>query len=73
MAPFNSFSRVIVGGIPDSYAAAALGLAGEVDLVKARSQHRDYVAALETLGCQVAVVQPDEALPDCVFVEVRHI
>jgi len=66
---FNKYSLVLVSGIPDSYAAAALGLSGEVDLDKARRQHKEYVKALEELGCDVVVVAPDETLPDCVFVE----
>merc|ERR1711872_129656 len=63
------FNRVIVCELPDSYSTAALGLSEKVDIGKARHQWRQYVSALESLGCQVQVLPPDERFPDCVFVE----
>jgi len=63
------FSHVIVCEIPDSYAKAALGLSGEVDMVKSRAQHKAYVDAIKSLGVEVITLPADEKFPDCVFVE----
>lgn len=40
-----------------------------IDVARARAQHAAYCEALEVLGCRVIALPPDEALPDCVFVE----
>jgi len=63
------FRSAIVCELADSYATAALGLTSPVDMVVARHQWRQYVAALESLGVHVTVLPADERFPDCVFVE----
>jgi len=63
------FNNVIVCEIPDSYAEAALGLTGQVDLSLARKQHAAYVETLRSTGVDVKVLKADESFPDCVFVE----
>jgi len=63
------FNNVIVCEIPDSYAKAALGLTGKVDLSLARKQHAAYVETLRSTGVEVKVLKADETFPDCVFVE----
>jgi dimethylargininase len=40
-----------------------------IDLARAEGQHRAYVAALESLGCEIHQLPADPNLPDCVFVE----
>ena len=40
-----------------------------IDLDLARSQHRQYEAALRDLGCEVISLPPEPDLPDSVFVE----
>lgn len=40
-----------------------------IDVERARDQHRQYRAALASLGCEVIALPADDALPDCVFVE----
>lgn len=40
-----------------------------IDVDRAREQHRQYRAALTSLGCEVLELPADDALPDCVFVE----
>ena len=40
-----------------------------IDLEAARSQHREYLAALESLGCELVVLPAEPDLPDSVFVE----
>jgi len=67
--PAVRFNNVIVCEIPDSYATAALGLKGEVDLCLARKQHATYVETLRSTGVDVRVLKADEDFPDCVFVE----
>jgi dimethylargininase len=42
---------------------------GQPDIALAREQHAAYVAALRSLGVSVEVLDPDEAFPDCCFVE----
>lgn len=41
----------------------------EIDLGRARAQHRDYERALADLACRVVSLPPDSELPDSVFVE----
>jgi dimethylargininase len=45
---------------------AGLGLP---DYALAKTQHREYVAALEQCGCEVRVLPADSRYPDSVFVE----
>lgn len=40
-----------------------------IDLALAQTQHRQYEAALETLGCQLVRLPAEPTLPDSVFVE----
>jgi dimethylargininase len=40
-----------------------------IDMDAAHSEHREYVAALEQLGCEVHVLPAEPDLPDSVFVE----
>lgn len=40
-----------------------------MDLDEARKQHEAYVRLLRELGLDVIELPPDEALPECVFVE----
>jgi dimethylargininase len=40
-----------------------------IDLGTARAQHREYVQALKTLGCDVIELPAESDLPDSVFVE----
>jgi dimethylargininase len=40
-----------------------------IDLRRAEQQHRDYVAALASVGVEVEVLPPEDELPDAVFVE----
>ncbi len=63
--------RVLVRGVPASFAAALTGLplAAPLDPARAQRQHAGYVAALAELGLEVLAVPTDEACPDCCFVE----
>src|SRR5512136_503906 len=40
-----------------------------IDLDLARTQHRQYEAALRELGCEIISLPPEPDLPDSVFVE----
>ncbi|WP_158883866.1 arginine deiminase family protein [Rhodanobacter sp. L36] len=40
-----------------------------IDIARAADQHRDYMHALETLGCRVVTLSVQRDLPDSVFVE----
>jgi dimethylargininase len=40
-----------------------------LDYERARSQHQEYIALLQTLGCRVIQLPADDAYPDCVFIE----
>ena len=40
-----------------------------IDVALARQQHQAYEALLRRLGCTVQSLPPDDAYPDCVFVE----
>ncbi|HWQ33492.1 MAG TPA: arginine deiminase family protein [Blastocatellia bacterium] len=40
-----------------------------IDLATARAQHRQYIAALQQLGCEVLELPAEPDLPDSVFVE----
>jgi len=55
--------------LPDSFATNAIGINGTIDLNLAKEQHATYVSLLRELGLDVIELPPDEALPDCVFVE----
>lgn len=69
--PFK-YSRAIVCAVPSSLPENALCLEKPeepINLEKARRQHADYIKALEKLNIKLTHVEPDEACPDCVFVE----
>ena len=40
-----------------------------IDVARASAQHRDYLRALETLGCRLLTLPAEASLPDSVFVE----
>ena len=40
-----------------------------IDVARASAQHRDYLRALETLGCRLLTLPAEARLPDSVFVE----
>lgn len=40
-----------------------------IDVARARRQHQAYTDRLAALGCAVVALPPDDAQPDCVFVE----
>ena len=40
-----------------------------IDYAAAASQHRAYIEALQSLGCEVITLPADDAHPDCVFIE----
>jgi dimethylargininase len=66
----QEFTKAIVRGVPETLAdgIAPEGL-GRPDLGPSREQHARYVAALEGCGLEVLALEPDDAFPDCVFVE----
>ena len=63
--------NAIVRGIPSSFTDALTGHFGNgpTDIGLARAQHAAYVQALREHGVNVIEIEPDEAHPDCVFVE----
>lgn len=65
--PFK-YTHAIVCRLSESFETGAIG-AKNVDLSLAKQQHAEYVATLRRLGLDVIELPPDEALPDCVFVE----
>ena len=42
---------------------------GDINFEEARKQHESYVRLLRNIGIDVIELPPDEALPECVFVE----
>lgn len=65
MANAFKFTHAIVCRLADSFAANVNGF----NLSLAKEQHASYVSTLRRLGLDVIELPPDEALPDCVFVE----
>lgn len=63
MASFR-YTHAVVCRIPLS-----LVTRGEIDLDEAKKQHESYVRLLRELGIDVIELPPDEALPECAFVE----
>ena len=41
----------------------------EIDIERARAQHRDYEQCLARLGCRIIQLPPEPRLPDSVFIE----
>lgn len=63
MAAFR-YTHAVVCRIPSS-----LKTKGQIELEEAKKQHETYVRLLRELGLDVIELPPDEALPECVFVE----
>lgn len=61
--------HALVRKIPRSYVGYYARQGTTVDVELADRQHQGYVRALQTAGLTVSVVEPEESLPDCVFVE----
>lgn len=61
----------IVRGVPSSFARALVAVAPDepIDVERARSQHRAYLAGLRQAGAEVVEIPADESHPDCCFVE----
>lgn len=64
MATAFRYTHAVVSRIPVS-----LRTRGDIDLENAKKQHENFVRLLRELGLDVIELPPDEALPDCVFVE----
>ncbi|XP_063707117.1 N(G),N(G)-dimethylarginine dimethylaminohydrolase 1 [Culicoides brevitarsis] len=58
------YTHALVSRIPLS-----LRTRGEIELEEAKSQHEAYVKLLRDLGLDVIELPPDEACPECAFVE----
>lgn len=63
MAAFR-YTHAVVCRIPLSLRTKA-----QIDVEEAKKQHENYVRLLRELGLDVIELPPDEALPECVFVE----
>jgi dimethylargininase len=64
------FSKAIVRTPPQSLIhGITTSTMGPPDYSLAMQQHRRYVAALESCGLQITVVETDESCPDCLFIE----
>ncbi len=61
----------LVRAVPASFAHALSAVPPEppIDVARARAQHAAYVVALASIGLQVVPIAPDEACPDCCFIE----
>ena len=69
MALAYRYTHAIVCRLSDSFEKNAVGTTGVINMPLARQQHAMYVSTLRLLGLDVIELPPDEALPDCVFVE----
>ncbi len=57
-------------GVPDSFAdALVIGETPTIDVDRAREQHAVYTEFLAANGYELTMLESDEALPDCPFVE----
>lgn len=63
MAAFK-FTHAVVCRVPNSLRGE-----GDINFEEARKQHESYVRLLRNIGIDVIELPPDEALPECVFVE----
>ena len=63
--------RALMRRVPDSFtrALSAAAPVEPIDVARAREQHAAYHDALVAMGARVTMLDPDEACPDCVFVE----
>ncbi len=68
MANSFKFTHAVVCRLADSFEKSVVSSSG-FNLSLAKEQHAEYVSALRRLGLDVIELPPDEALPDCVFVE----
>nr|CAH0102288.1 unnamed protein product [Daphnia galeata] len=68
MANAFKFTHAIVCRLPDSFQKNS-SATSDFNLSLAKEQHAAYVSTLRRLGLDVIELPPDEALPDCVFVE----
>lgn len=59
----------IVRGVPDTYDNCIKTHNDKIDVELAREQHRAYCRALQALGLQLVIMDPDDSFPDCCFVE----
>ena len=59
----------IVRDVPDAYSRCLRTQDVTIDVDRARTQHREYVAALVAAGIEVQHLPGDEAHPDACFVE----
>ena len=75
MVPTKSYNSgmqpiAFVRAVPVSFRdALVMGTRPILDVDRARAQHRQYQAVLQTAGYQVRVLSGDEAHPDCPFIE----
>ena len=56
-------------GVTFSQAISSHPAKEEIDLSRAREQHRGYVNALKKAGAKILVMPPEDSLPDSTFVE----
>jgi dimethylargininase len=59
----------IVRTVPGSYDRCVTTQAAGIDVALARRQHAAYCSALEQAGVKLVVLEADDRLPDCCFVE----
>jgi dimethylargininase len=59
----------LVRALPDSYDQCVTTQSEKIDVTLARKQHADYCSSLEKSGLKLIVLDSDNGLPDCVFVE----
>eukprot|EP00794_Sanderia_malayensis_P019241 gene19241-21169_t len=72
MASLFHYSKAVCRRIPRSLVDQALRMDDSdqpIDYDHACKEHERYMATLKSLGLQVIVLDADETLPDCVFVE----
>lgn len=62
-------THALVRRVPRSYVGYYARQGRTVLAPRADEQHQEYVRALEAAGLTVSFVEPDESLPDCVFIE----
>ncbi len=68
--PFECNAALVCRDVSASLAEHALRREwAEVDLQRTREEQALYLSALRKVGIEMAVVEPREDLPDCVFVE----
>lgn len=64
-APTQAWVRKIPRSYVDYYARRGIS----VDVDRADAQHAAYIRVLQAAGLAVSVIEADELLPDCVFIE----